>query len=72
MKTYALFFCLILTGCAGFAQQTASVCPPIRNYTALEQDRIAAAMDMLPSDSALEQPLLEWESLRLQLRTCHL
>lgn len=67
MRLAALFFVLVFAGCA----TNTSICPKIRNYTQQEQLNQAAAEDFLPPNSPLVQPLLEWASLRAQLKACN-
>jgi hypothetical protein len=70
----AFFLCLIslvnLTACATSAPP-ASVCPKIKTYSPQEQLNQAAAEDLLPKNSPLAEPLLEWSSLRNQLKACN-
>lgn len=63
----AIFALLLLTGCAS----NACVCPTIRDYSRIEQLNQAATEATLPPDSPLIQPLLEWASLRAQLKVCN-
>ena len=68
MKYAPLFLCLLLCACAS---PSVSVCPKIRTYTRTEQLNQAAAEDFLPANSPLIDPLLEWASLRAQLKACN-
>jgi hypothetical protein len=67
MKYVPLFFCLVLANCA----TNTNVCPQIRNYSLIEQQKQADAEMLLSRDSPLIDPLLEWEKLRAQLKICN-
>ncbi len=69
MKTVSLFLCFILAACAS-DPQVIYVCPKLKTYTPQEQLNQAAAEDFLPPNSPLVDPLLEWASLRNQLKVC--
>ena len=56
---------LLLQGCA-----TSSACPSIHNWSAVQQDQIAAQIDVLPENSPLIPALDEWASLRAQAKAC--
>lgn len=69
MKNVSLFLCLILAACAS-DPRTIYVCPKLKTYTQSEQLNQAAAEDMLPVNSPLDEPLLEWAQLRSELKVC--
>ena len=61
-----------LTGCAtgSSEQRSASVCPPVVEYTREEQRRVADEVDVLPEGSVIVDWLADYTVLRGQLRVC--
>jgi hypothetical protein len=57
---------MFLAACA----TTISSCPPIRNYPPAFQDRAAAELAALPSDSALGEMIADYKQLRDRVRLC--
>lgn len=69
MKYASLILCFLSISCSSLT--SVSVCPKISSYSNIEQLNQAAAEDMLPVSSALNDPLLEWARLRNELRACN-
>ena len=61
-----------LTGCAtgSSEQRSASVCPPVVEYTREEQRRAADEVDTLPKSSVIVDWLADYMVLRGQLHVC--
>ncbi len=62
----------LLTACATGTSEprTATVCPPVVEYTREFQTRAAEELGMLPEGSAVAKILSDYTMLRDQARTC--
>lgn len=60
---------ILLSGCAA-TSSSPSVCPKIVPYGPAFQDRLVTEIQALPVGSALEAALIDYSSLRAQLRAC--
>lgn len=47
-----------------------TTCPPIREYSADFQKRLADEVEALPPGTAIEEALTDYHDLRNQLRAC--
>ena len=61
-----------LTGCAtgGSEPRTATVCPPVVEYSREFQARAAGELDLLPEGSAIAEMLADYSVMRDQARAC--
>lgn len=60
----------LLAGCATALSDGAS-CPPVVSYSREFLARAADELDRLPSGSAIEQMLADYQVMRDQVRACH-
>jgi hypothetical protein len=63
-----LFLISFLSGCA--ARQVESSCPPLRQWSNVEQNNIEADLEQLPADSMLIPVVIDYERLRAEIRAC--
>jgi hypothetical protein len=52
------------------ASAASSGCPPVRSYSDEFRKRAVAELDLLPSNSAVEEMLTDYAVLRQQVRAC--
>jgi hypothetical protein len=62
----AALIALLLSGCA-----TASVCPTLATYDEAFNQRLVSELEPLPEDSAIVQTIIDYSSLRDQVRACN-
>lgn len=62
----------LLAGCAtgGSERGVAAACPPVVEYSVEFQERAAAEVENLPTDSAVPEMLSNYAVLRDQVRAC--
>lgn len=62
----------LLSGCArgGSDSPIAIVCPPVVEYTREFQRRAAEEIELLPTQSAINEMLTDYAVLRAQIRGC--
>lgn len=61
---------LWLTGCAMPGSKTRAPCPPVVNYSVLEQTRAANEVEALAKDAVIVRMLNDYAVLRDQARAC--
>jgi len=61
---------LWLTGCAMDGSDTCAPCPPVVDYTRVEQTRAADEVDALPEGAEFVRMLGDYAVLRDQARAC--
>jgi hypothetical protein len=64
-----VLLCAVLA-VAGCTHPVVTSCPAIRAYTPAEEDALANALDALPDNSPIVEPMLEWAKLRGELASC--
>ena len=61
----------LLSACATLSSETVvGSCPPVVEYSAAEQARVASEVEALPEDAALINWLADYSVLREQARSC--
>lgn len=60
----------LLTGCATARSSPVVVCVPVATYSPEFLNRAADELDHLPADSALEQMIADYQTMRAQARAC--
>ncbi|MBU9699979.1 hypothetical protein GU927_019230 [Rhodobacteraceae bacterium HSP-20] len=67
----ALLIALLwLTGCAMAGSKTRAPCPPVVDYTTVEQVRAADEVEALPEGAVIVRMLSDYAVLRDQARAC--
>lgn len=61
----------LLTACAGVNSNTASVCPPIKEYSREFQRKLADEIEMAPENTAWPNIVYDYHTLRLFVKECH-
>lgn len=60
-----------LTACAGASSDTPSrTCPPVVEYSRVEQARVAEEVAVLPEGAVIAEWLADYAVLRAQTRAC--
>jgi hypothetical protein len=61
---------LWLTGCAMGGSETGTPCPPVVDYTGVDQARAADEVEALPEGTVIVRMLSDYAMLRDQARAC--
>ena len=61
---------LLLSGCVTAASEGQVPCPPVVDYSQVEQVRVAEEVDSLPESAMIVQMLSDFAVLRDQARAC--
>lgn len=61
---------MILCSSCATGVSSPSVCPPVPVYDRAMQTRLAAEIAALPQGAALERAMLDYASVRAQLKIC--
>ena len=61
---------LWLTGCATDGSETRAPCPPVVEYTAADQARVAEEVEALSEGAVIVRMLSDYAVLRDQARAC--
>lgn len=70
MKKYVIMGLLLLAACKPAPVPVISDCPVIASYSKAQQMEMVAEIGMLPPKAVLHKALIEWASLRAQLKKC--
>ena len=62
--------CLILGGCLTRPVDVQVHCLPMKDYSAAEQEALAAALAPLPADSVIVQFVIDYGAMRAANRAC--
>lgn len=61
---------LWLTGCATTGSEAKAPCPPVVEYSAVDQTRAADEVEALPASAIILRMLIDYAVLRDQARAC--